>query len=199
MRIYVLPLIIILLLSGCAKVSTASVGENDYIKLDSENRAIVIIKNDNNMSKYKVCSEPFPDAIATVAANIAGKYKDVNASIGFQRYIIDTYSSLKTERILEKSLHRLCELSINTDLSPTDIKEMYLQVMQVAQTIASAELANENTKQTEAVKGIVENKDISSADKQKFFKYLYENNIYPTIFDKYGNPQSPIINLNPQK
>ncbi len=149
---------------------------NNYIKLDGSERAIVVLEyvDDNNKTTYSFCAEPFPDAIAEYAATIAAKYKnDINASVNMSSNVVDLYANLKTERLIEKSLYRLCELSNNVQLNSTDAKAMYVATLQVAQAVALAELQAQNAKVADSVsKAVIKNPEATSLFQSLNFKAL---------------------------
>lgn len=96
----------------------------------------------------KICAEPFPDVAKDILASVKFTPETVSAmSIGGATLTntkkVSTETSLNEKTIqlagrtsqvlmIREMLYRLCELSINTNLTQTELKEMYKSVAEVA-------------------------------------------------------------------
>ncbi len=146
-----------LLLSGCASfqpsTSVHSVASNQptFIDMDASRRGVVIIPRANNQG-YFVCSEPSPDvAVETVTKILAeiklasGSNIDAKTEMEFKTAIVQLSQRTQTLLFLRESLFRICEQSINQNLSSEQVTKLYELAITTALKMAEADLAKRQT------------------------------------------------------
>lgn len=140
----------IILISGCASFTDPArshelgSSKSYWLDYDAYRRGTIFIQSSSARGKMvKTCSEPPPD----VAKQVTDKFtvnvssEPVNAETGAELSLnaIKLAQRTQTIQFLRESLYRLCELSINTDLTPDNISELYGKVMESAITMAETE------------------------------------------------------------
>lgn len=111
-------------------------------------------------SRIVSCSEPAPDAAMELVNKFEGqlKAKDVELAKGkveLTSNAVDLAKRTQMINFLRESLYRLCELSMNTDLSADQMKNMYegvskaaVELVKLEITKAQSEIDKEKTKQS---------------------------------------------------
>ncbi len=145
-----------LLLSGCASfqpsTSVHSVASNQptYIDMDASRRGVLIIPRPNNKG-YFVCSEPSPDVAVETVSKILLQVKadnpniDAKTEMEFRSAVVELTQRTQTILFLRESMFRICEQSINQNLSPEQVTELYTISITTALKLAEADLAKNQT------------------------------------------------------
>jgi hypothetical protein len=100
---------------------------------------------DNSASgpKVKMCAEPPPDVALTRTVDLMTKVAYKGASGELQGKLAEQLAQLagRSENvlILRESLFRLCELSINSGLSPQEIQNLYTMVINAIVALTTTE------------------------------------------------------------
>lgn len=100
-------------------------------------------------ANVKMCAEPAPDvALARTAEFILkGAYQGVTgqAQAKLAEQLAQLGGRTETVLILRESLFRLCELSINSGLPASDLKELYKTVVDAVVSLAQTDLTKAET------------------------------------------------------
>jgi hypothetical protein len=141
-----------LLLSGCASfqpsVAIHPIASNQptYIDMDASRRGVIIIPRPDNKG-YFVCSEPSPDVAVATITRILAEVKlsnpniDAKTEMEFRTAIIELTKRSQTILFLRESMFRICEQSINQNLSAEQVMKLHELAILTALKLAEAELA----------------------------------------------------------
>jgi hypothetical protein len=141
-----------LLLSGCASfqpsTSVRSVASNQptYIDMDASRRGVVIIPRPDNKG-YFVCSEPSPDVAVETVSKILLQVKadnpniDAKTEMEFRTAVVELTKRTQTILFLRESMFRICEQSINQNLSSEQVTKLYELAITTALKLAESDLA----------------------------------------------------------
>jgi hypothetical protein len=143
----VLLLLTPLLFSGCASLSPPSsetrLDSNTgyWFSYDATRRGTVLVQTEKGIYS---CSEPAPDVMTNLVANIDAKLKDENITAEAKGRIAQSALQLasRTQMVmfLRESLYRLCELNLNSRLDLNQISDLYGKVIKVATDLGLAEV-----------------------------------------------------------
>lgn len=142
-----------LALSGCASmrapvnVHPIENSQNPtWIEVDASRRGVIILPRPDGKGHY-VCAEPSPDiAVATITrilaeAKIENPNIDAKTQLEFQTAVIELTKRTQTIVFLREAMYRLCEQSINQNLSPEQVMRLYETTLKTALTLAQADAA----------------------------------------------------------
>jgi len=125
--------------------------------------------------KVRIVSEPSPDvALGVVADFVAkGSYSGISAEASAK--VTESISELgkrtQTIMFLRESLYRIGELQASReDLSKTEIKELYLEVLKAALELAKADNEKATAEKAKAVETLI--KTVNPKDKEALIKSL---------------------------
>lgn len=146
----------LLITSGCASfqpstsVHTAANNQPTFIDMDASRRGVVIIPRPNNQGYY-VCSEPSPDIAVETVSKILLQVKmdnpniDAKTEMEFRTAVVELTKRTQTILFLRESMFRICEQSINQNLSPEQVTRLYEMAITTALKLAEADLAKNQT------------------------------------------------------
>jgi hypothetical protein len=129
---------------------------------DAYRRGTLVLNRSDQDGNSRIvsCSEPAPDAAMELVNKFEGqlKAKDVELAKGkveLTSNAVDLAKRTQMINFLRESLYRLCELSMNTDLSADQMKNMYegvskaaVELVKLEITKAQSEIDKEKTKQS---------------------------------------------------
>jgi len=158
-------------LIGCASFTSPArtkkleSGDSYWMDYDAYRRGALLLnhKDADGNQKIMACSEPAPDAALELVNKFEAKLKtdDVELADGkveLTSKAVDLAKRTQMINFLRESLYRLCELSMNTDLSPDQLKEMYegvseaaLDLVRVDQAEAEAEVEKAKAKRASII------------------------------------------------
>lgn len=147
----------LLFLSGCAALqpstSVHSVAANQptYIDMDASRRGVVIIPKSGNQGYY-ICSEPSPDIALETVTKILAEAKtsgntniDAKAEAEFRTAVVQLSRTATSLRFLREAMFRICEQSINQNLSAEQVTNLYETALLTSLKLAEADLAKNQT------------------------------------------------------
>lgn len=143
-------------LGGCASMLRAPVKVHPiedptkphWVEVDASRRGVLIVPRPDGKG-YLVCSEPSPDIALSVAASLIAEVKlanpniDAKTQLEFNQAVIDLSKRSQTLLFLRESMFRLCEQSINQNLSSEQVMKLYEEAMKTALKMAEAELTKQ--------------------------------------------------------
>jgi hypothetical protein len=150
-----------LLLSGCAAIQPSTsvhaiaTGQPTYIDMDASRRGVVIIPRKD--SGYYVCAEPSPDvALETVSKILAeaktdGSAIDAKAEAELKTAVVELSKTQTSIRFLRESLYRICEQSINQNLSAEQVTKLYELAITTALKLAEADVTKNQAELAKAL------------------------------------------------
>lgn len=140
-----------LLLSGCAalqpstSVHTVVSNQPTFIDMDASRRGVVIIPRPNG--GYQFCAEPSPDVALEAVTRILAEAKtngsniDAKAEAEFRTAVVQLSKTQTSIRFLRESLYRICEQSVNQNLSSDQVTKLYELAITTALKLAEADVA----------------------------------------------------------
>lgn len=140
-----------LLLSGCAalqpstSVHTVATSQPTFVDMDASRRGVIIIPKPNG--GYQFCAEPSPDvALETVTkmlveAKTNGSNVDAKAEAEFRTAVVQLSKTAVSVRFLREALYRVCEQSVNQNLSAEQVTSLYTIAISTALKLAEADAA----------------------------------------------------------
>lgn len=148
------------ILSGCATAPALSVnqlqpGQSYWNTTDASARGVVILPSSKGM---QVCAEPSPDAMLQTVAQLTAQVKlqnpqvDAQTQVQFSTAVIELTQRTQTVVFLREVLYRVCEQSINQNLSSDQIMQLEQLAMQTALKLAEADLSKSQSKTAEALR-----------------------------------------------
>lgn len=147
------------IICGCATFTSParehklSEGEAYWFDYSASRRGTILIPR-HEKKNIAICAEPSPD----VALEIVDKFKadvkvekvEFGAETDIQEKVIQLAKRTQTIMFLRESLYRLCELSLNFQLEPEKVKDLYEKVIDAASDMAKAEILNAQESKTAA-------------------------------------------------
>lgn len=183
----IISFLLILSLSGCAGFTSPArkhVLETDtayWFDYDASRRgAFMIPSDDQNVKKnVKICAEPSPD----VALQILDKFKltvsiekiPVSGQADISQQVIQLAGRGQSILFLREALYRLCEVSLNNQLTKEQILEMYKQVIEVSSKLAEAELTKAEAELTKEKTRLLEIRKDIDMKIEEIANYVNEN------------------------
>jgi len=114
----------------------------------------LVVTDSNGKSNVKMCAEPAPDVALARTADFIAKGTYQGATAEAQAKLSEQLAQLggrtETVLILRESLFRLCELSINSGLTSTELKALYETVVDAVVALATTDLTNAQATATKA-------------------------------------------------
>jgi hypothetical protein len=141
-----------------------------WIDYDATRRGTIV---SNASSTWKSCAEPSPDAAIGVVAKLEGSLKiadqgEVGGKAELAQSIVNLAEKTQMVMFLRESLFRLCELSINSDISADKTIASYKLVIDAALALVEKERAEIDLAQQR----------LASADNAQFiYRYLSEKDV----------------------
>jgi hypothetical protein len=152
LKMFALLMSAILVLAGCANftnsafVKEMSPEELSGLVTDSTRRVILVFPGVNG-GHPRVCAEPPPDVVFEYAnrALAEGKFREIaggklesESSATIEN--VTHPEKLRAILIFREAMYRLCEASINHDLTPEQMERAAASVLKVVARIAEAEI-----------------------------------------------------------
>ena len=140
-----------LLLSGCAalqpstSVHTVAATQPTFIDMDASRRGVIIIPRPNGGHQF--CAEPSPDVALEAVTRILAEAKtngsnfDAKAEAEFRTAVVQLSKTQTSIRFLRESLYRICEQSVNQNLSSEQVTKLYELAITTALKLAEADVA----------------------------------------------------------
>jgi hypothetical protein len=141
-----------LVLSGCASfypptnTHELTSGKAYWIDTDASRRGIVVLPRADGKG-VQVCAEPSPDvALQTITQIMAqvtlnNPQVDAKTQLEFSTAVIDLSKRSQTILFLREVLFRLCEQSVNNNLSSDQVMQLYELAVKTSLVLAQGELA----------------------------------------------------------
>jgi len=153
---FVAPLFLVI--TGCANLtSPARYHEIDatkayWLDYDASRRGTLVLPAGN---KVKTCAEPSPDVALTLVSKLEASLKseaggDATAKAEFSATVVELAKRTQMVMFLREALFRLCEQSINSDLTVTNVVSLYEKVIAAATDIVKTDKTAAETKAKEA-------------------------------------------------
>lgn len=147
---------VLLVLSGCAalqpstSVHAIATNQLTYIDMDASRRGVVIIPKTGG--GYLTCSEPSPDIALETVTKILAEAKtsgsanvDAKAEAEFRTAVVQLSRTATSLRFLREAMFRICEQSINQNLSADQVTKLYELAILTSLKLAEADLAKNQT------------------------------------------------------
>lgn len=104
---------------------------------------------------FRGCAEPAPDIglsmVSKLSANLAGANQaKTDLSAEFSATALELAGRTQLVLVLRESLYRICEASMNTQMSAEQIKSLFESTLKTAETIAAADRDEASTRKTKA-------------------------------------------------
>ncbi|WP_211826034.1 hypothetical protein [Kistimonas asteriae] len=153
-----------------------------WIDYDATRRGTII---SNINGKWQSCAEPAPDAaigvLATLEAEIDALEKtDANVSGELAQSVVSLTDKTQMVLFLRESLYRLCEISMNSDIPPSQLEALYKSVIDSATTLVKTEAEKVNIEKLK-----LEQKRQEQADQAAFiYNYLSQKDVDPSLIQE---------------
>ena len=171
---HIFLLILTLLFTGCSHFTSPArkhkIEEGKYwLDYDASRRGAFFIASSDG--KFKTCAEPSPD----VAYKLAEKL-ETSVTYGgatgtgkgdFSQDVVKLSERTQMIMFLREALFRLCELSLNTDLSDTKYVELYEKVLNTSLNASETAKTEAQTLKTKAQRELEETKAAAKAASRK--------------------------------
>lgn len=141
-----------LLLSGCAAlqpstfVHAVAASQPTFIDMDASRRGVFIIPRPSG--GYQFCAEPSPDVALETVTKILAEAKtsgnaniDAKAEAEFRTAVVQLSKTQVSIRFLRESLYRVCEQSVNQNLSADQVEKLTTLTISTAMKLAEADVA----------------------------------------------------------
>lgn len=135
--------------SGCstltspARIHELESGKSYWFDYDATRRGTILVSADSN-AKEKVlrsCAEPAPDVALNLASKIESQlsYKDISGQAKGDLAINAVKLAERSQMVMffREALFRLCEISVNSSLSSTEISNLYGRIIDTALRLGS--------------------------------------------------------------
>lgn len=141
-----------LLFSGCAavrapvKVHPIATDKTSWVEVDATRRGVIMIPRPDGKGYY-VCAEPAPDVALEHVSRILAEVKlnnpsiDAKTELEFRTAVVELSKKATTIYFLRESMYRICEASINQNLSAEQVLKLYEIAISTALKLAEADLA----------------------------------------------------------
>lgn len=119
-----------------------------WVEVDASRRGVLIVPRPDGKG-FLTCSEPSPDIALSVVATLIAEVKltnpniDAKTQLEFSQAVIDLSKRSQTLLFLRESMLRLCEQSLNQNLSSDQVMTLYQEAMKTALKMAEAELTKQ--------------------------------------------------------
>lgn len=184
---YLMMSAFMLLLAGCSSfTSPARYHELDtnksyWMDYDATRRGTIV---SNRSNQWSFCAEPTPDAAINLVSKLNASVQvmdkmEVSGDDELNQSIASLAEKTQMVLFLRESLYRLCELSINSNLTPEQVKSLYklvmdssIKVIETERLQAQKEASAAETERLEA------DKRLKAADQAQYiYQYLSEHNV----------------------
>jgi len=192
---YLIILFVVISISGCSSFTSPAreheLDNNKSYWLDYDvTRRGTIISNEN--SNWRSCAEPSPDAAVNLVSKLEGSLNvadtgEAKAKGELNQNIIKMAEKTQMVMFLRESMYRLCELSINSNLTSEQIQKLYATVMQSSLQVLENEklVAQKEVIKAETEKVKVEGYRLESANRAQFiYNFLSEQKVDPKVIQK---------------
>jgi hypothetical protein len=125
----------------------------------SERRGAFLIPrgtvSNSQQSSFSVCAEPVPDVALAHSTELIGSAKlpetvDAELKAKFASEVVQLAGRTQTILFLRESMYRLCEQGVNGNLTPEEVRDLYVEVINAAVAFAKASAANEASRAIES-------------------------------------------------
>ncbi len=141
----------VLALAGCATAPSVSVHQLQpnqpyWMTTDASARGITMIPRPDGKG-MEVCAEPSPDAMLQTVAQLTAQVQlqnpqvDAQTQVQFSTAVIELTQRTQTIVFLREVLYRVCEQSLNQNLTSDQVMQLEEMAMQTALKMAEADLA----------------------------------------------------------
>lgn len=140
-----------LLLSGCAalqpstSVHTVASNQPTFIDMDASRRGVIIIPKPDGRTQF--CAEPSPDVALETVTKILAEAKtsgnaniDAKAEAEFRTAVVQLSKTSVSIRFLREALYRVCEQSVNQNLSADQVEKLTTLAISTAMKLAEADV-----------------------------------------------------------
>lgn len=149
--------LIALLLSGCATLTSPArrhqleKGETYWFDYDAGRRGAVLVPYNGRRSGVRFCAEPSPDIALKSTVDLIAKAQtpqgvSAEGSAKISTDAIALAGRTQTVVFLREALYRLCEQSLNGNLTQDQVAPLFGQILETSHKIAQAQLASEISK-----------------------------------------------------
>ncbi len=134
---YIILIAVSVIVTGCSSLTDPArkheldIKKSYWMDYDASRRGALLFGAD---SSWKACAEPAPDVAIGIVAKLAGKGE-------FAQSIVNLAEKTQMVLFLRESLFRLCELSINTNITVDETKDLYKTVIDTALELVKNETA----------------------------------------------------------
>lgn len=149
------------MLTGCAnltspaQVTTLDNSRMNWLQYDATRRGTLVYPTSKGL---KSCAEPSPDAALSLVTKLEATSKptgsedgkDVVAKAEMNSTIADLAKRTQTVSFLREALFRLCEQSINNELSAEQLSQAYMRVLETALKVAEADKSKADEQKAKA-------------------------------------------------
>jgi hypothetical protein len=161
-----------------------------WFDYDATRRGAILMPAPSNSQAIRFCAEPSPDVALQITDKFKAKGGDgtitAEAEMDFDQDVIQLAQRTQTIMFLRESLYRLCELSMNMNITPTEIVGLYTKVLDSSTKLAEAELSY--AKQKEAIA----NTRLEQIKKLSLAKYKDEEEKIEKIISAVKNDEGKI-------
>jgi hypothetical protein len=141
------------MLTGCASLTRparihtmATPPSPSWMDYDASRRGAYVLPKNGGLA---VCAEPSPDVAYSTVASLVAQVEAQNpnitgqAQLDFQQSVVQLTTQTEALEFLRESMYRMCEQSIDGNLSSSQIKDLYDQALKTSLTLAEAQLAQQ--------------------------------------------------------
>jgi hypothetical protein len=125
-------------LTSPARVHELKPGQNYWLDYDASRRGTVVAAGGNST---RSCAEPSPDMalqlVADIQANMEYQGVDAQAKGAVATTAVKLAERSQMLLFFREALYRVCEISLNTDLSDEQIVQLYEQIVRTALLLGS--------------------------------------------------------------
>ncbi|ASY81884.1 hypothetical protein BJK05_18615 [Pectobacterium polaris] len=142
---------IAMLLSGCMVTKTIDNNSPTLVRSSSSQRVGILMPNNANV---KYCPDAPADTAKTIDSNLAATLTDklgnnASADASLKTAIVDLAKRNTTTNVLVYSLNSLCFLSMNGELSKSEVANRFDAILKVVGDIAQTDKENAEAKKAE--------------------------------------------------
>ncbi|MGH9554123.1 MAG: hypothetical protein ACRD3W_32395, partial [Terriglobales bacterium] len=153
----------LLSLTGCANLTSPArdhaltPGVPYWMDYDASRRGTLVIPRPDGTG-VTVCAEPSPDIALNLVTSILADVQlnnpnvDPKVQLEFQQSVVELTQRSETISFLRESLYRMCEQSMNGNLSSADVKELYEIALKTSLALAQADATKQQSKLAETLK-----------------------------------------------
>jgi hypothetical protein len=145
---------LVLTLAGCAavrapvRVHPIDPQKPSFIEVDASRRGVIVVPRPDGKG-WIVCSEPSPDVALETVTRILGEVKvnnpnvpvDAKTEMEFRTAVVELSKRTQTILFLREAMFRICEQSINQNLSADQVMKLYELAVTTALKMAEADVA----------------------------------------------------------